>query len=142
ASAEALAEDLRRYRAGESISARSYNMLAWVTRTLEQSHYDVQFGSWGTMLLWFAVIVGVSQLVSTALLWGRPAHYQTWLLLVYLVKFGLMAALFWRNRAQGILPTTTAERQIWSLWAGYVIAYLLIKLVSRMTASPDYPYDP
>ncbi len=142
ASAEALADDLRRYRDGVPIRARSYNMLAWVTRTLEQSQYDVQFSSWGRMLLWFAAIVGVGQLGSAALIWSRPANLEWWLSVVHVLKFGLMALIFWRVRSHGVMPTTTAERQMWSLWAGFFAACFLTRQVGRMLASPDHPYEP
>ena len=40
ASAEALAEDLDRYRRGEPIDARSYNVIARITRTLQQRNHQ------------------------------------------------------------------------------------------------------
>jgi serine/threonine-protein kinase len=142
ASAEALAEDLRRYRDGESISARSYNMLDWVTRTLEAGHYDVQFHSWGTMLLWFAVIVGIGQLAAAAIIWQRPAHFEVWVFLNHALKFGLMGLVFWRHRRQGMMPTTMAERQMWALWLGFLLACLLTGCANHLLSPPDRPYDP
>src|SRR2546423_12177367 len=49
ASADALAEDLRRYRDGEPIAARSYNMISWGTRAPEAGHYDRPLRTWGAM---------------------------------------------------------------------------------------------
>jgi predicted Ser/Thr protein kinase len=141
-SAEALADDLHRYQNGDSISARSYNMLDWVTRTLETSHYDVQFHSWGTMLLWFAAIVGLTQFVAAAIIWQRPPYFEAWLTLTHLVKFGLLGLVFWRNRRQGIMPTTTAERQMWSLWAGFLVACVLMGVINHRLTPPGTPYDP
>src|SRR5262249_33004966 len=43
ATAEAVAEDLQRYLNGEPISARSFNVLDRIARTLERSHHDVAF---------------------------------------------------------------------------------------------------
>jgi eukaryotic-like serine/threonine-protein kinase len=142
ASAAALAEDLRRYRDGEAIAARSYNMISWVTRTLEAGHYDVQFNTWGTMLLWFAAIVGIGQLVSAAVIWWRPQHLESWLFATYVAKFGLMGLVFWKNRRQGVMPATTAERQMWSLWAGFLLACVLMGVVNHQLTPAGAVYDP
>src|SRR5205823_11229969 len=59
ASAEDLAEDLQRYLNGESISARTSNILDRLTRTLDRSQHDVAFHTWSTMVLIIAGIVFV-----------------------------------------------------------------------------------
>ena len=56
ATAELLAADLDRYLGGESISARSFNLVERLASTLDRSHYDVHFQAFATMLLWFAAI--------------------------------------------------------------------------------------
>jgi serine/threonine-protein kinase len=142
ATAADLAADLCRFQDGQSINARSYNVLEWVTRTLEHGHFDVQFHSWGTMLLWFAAIVGIGEVVSTLIIWQRPPHIDAWLATDHIVKFGLGLLVFWRNRPQGVRPTTTAEQQMWALWIGFLAACLLTRLVNRLQATPDHPYDP
>jgi serine/threonine-protein kinase len=140
-SAEALADDLRRYRDGESIRARSYNMLDWVTRTLEQGHYDVQFRAWGTMLLGFAAVIGVGYAVTAAVIWRRPANLTAWLFLIHALQFAVMGVMFWRNRDKGLWPTSTAERQMWSLWGGFLVACYVTGSVSRLMATPGHPHD-
>ena len=142
ASAEALADDLRRYGDGEPISARSYNMISWVTRTLEAGHYDVQFSTWGTMLLWFAVIVGVGQSISAAIIWVRPPHFELWVFASHFVKFELDGPGVLAKSPAGRHATTTAERQMWSLWAGFLLACLLTGFVQHLQSPPGRPYDP
>src|SRR5262249_11746899 len=57
ATAADLADDLRRYLSGESINTRSVNVLERLARTLEHGRHDVEFHTWGTMLILFGVIV-------------------------------------------------------------------------------------
>src|SRR5262249_41050007 len=61
-SAEALADDLERYLNGETISARSFNVLDRLMSTLDRSQHDVDFQGYSTMLVIFAPIVFLSHL--------------------------------------------------------------------------------
>jgi serine/threonine-protein kinase len=142
ATAADLAEDLRRYRDGEAIKARSYNMISWVTRALETGHYDVQFRTWGTMLLWFAAIVCVGQLGVAAVIWYRPAHFEGWIFVAHGIKFGLMGLVFLKNRRQGVMPTTAPERLMWALWCAFLLTCLLMGVVNHELSPPGAPYDP
>src|SRR5262249_51196872 len=48
----------------------------------------------------------------------------------------------WRHRRQGVMPTTTAERQMWALWAGFLLACLLMGVVNHLLTPPGAAYDP
>jgi serine/threonine-protein kinase len=39
------------------------------------------------------------------------------------------------------LPTTQAERQLWSIWLGYLTACILVSLVSWKVLEPGEPLD-
>jgi serine/threonine-protein kinase len=140
ASAAELADDLRRFAEGDSISARSYNVLDWVARTLEHSQYDVQFLAWGTMLLQWAAVVAVVYVVVTAMIWLRPPHLDVWLVTCHGALFAAMGVLFRLNRPQGVLPKTTAERQMWALLGGFLVACLLMGTVNRLMATAEHPH--
>ncbi len=142
ASATALANDLERFGRGEAISARSYNMLDLIARSLEHSGYVVQFSSWGATLLVFAGLVAVCQGISAGLIFANVPHREGWLTLVHGLQFALMALVFWWNRPAGLLPTNTAERQLMTLWVGYVAACIMNGLVNRLLATPEHPHDP
>jgi serine/threonine protein kinase len=126
-SAEALAEDLDRYLNGESIAARSFNVLDRLLTTLERSQHDVDFSSWSTMLFWFAPIVFLSHLATFLLIENELPAGMGWLhWLPRGAQFLLMAGIFFyycRSRGRSVLPTNAAERQLWSLWLGYIAAY-------------------
>ena len=70
-----------RWLGGETISARSYNLLDRMMSALDRSQYDVQFTAWGDMLLGFAAVVGLGYAATTAvLLWRSAEQAVPWIL--------------------------------------------------------------
>jgi hypothetical protein len=129
ASALALAEDLERYLAGEALNARSANLVDRLARTLGRSRLDAEFAAYGGVLYAFAAIVALSHLVVQ---WLIATHQSAWYLLACkVVQFGLMGLVLWWNRRGGLAPHTTAERQLWAVWIGYVAACALLALVNH-----------
>ena len=123
-SAATLADDLQRYLDGEPIHARTFNVLDRIARTLEHSQYDVQFGPYGAMLYWFAVIVMATQVAKQVLLWyDRPIAYVA---ACQALQFGLLGVVFACYRGKNLAASTAAERQLWSVWMGYIAASVLI----------------
>src|SRR5262249_50075084 len=59
-----LADDLERYLAGETITARSLNLVERVASALTRSQHDVQFRGYGTLFLIFAGLVLTTYLVT------------------------------------------------------------------------------
>ncbi len=133
ASADALAADLSRYINGESISARSFNMLDRLSRTLDRSQYDVEFQNWGSMLLWFAVVVLVTQMATFGLIHAGTARWPIWVCRA--TEFILIGVVFWRHRKHNLWPTSIAERQLWTIWIGYLSATLVIFGVNHLLYS-------
>ncbi|MBY0229168.1 MAG: serine/threonine protein kinase [Gemmataceae bacterium] len=130
ASAAAVADDLDRYLAGESIHARSLNMIDYLTRSLERSQFDVEFRPYGNMLLIFAALVGTTHGLKHFLVeWAAPAVVIVWM---QVAQFLLMVGVLWWHRPQGLAPATTAERQLWSLFLGYMVACMLTGLMLKM----------
>ena len=118
-SAAALAEDLRRFQSGESISASSVNVLEYLGRTFGRSQYMGEFRTWANMLFLFAAIIVIAHTIIFALAEAGAAPII--LSLVRVLQFVPMALVFWRNRSKQLLPASTAERQLWSIWIGYLI---------------------
>ncbi len=133
--AEALAEDLQRYLNGESISARCANMLDWLTRALDRSQHDVAFHTWSAMVLTTAGIVLAEHLLIFVLTQTRQ---PSGLVAVARVsQFVLIGALFWWNRSDRLLPTSPAERELWTIWLGYLAAYGVNFLLMRVLVWQD-----
>lgn len=129
-SAEALAEDLNRYLNGESIVASSFNMIDRLARTLDRSHYIVEFQTWGNMLLWFGAIILTGHLITFVLMQLNRPQWLDWL--VRALEFGLGFLVFWAYRSRRLLPTSAAERQLWTIWIGYLVAFNINIVVSRL----------
>ena len=118
--------------------------IAW---TLEHSQYDVQFGAYGTMLYWFAAIVMTTQIAKHVLMAAGQA--VVWVAVCQGVQFGLIFAVFclYRGRGKGLAPTTTAERQLWSVWIAYIAGSVLIAVatwqlftVEQVYRMVEYPF--
>jgi serine/threonine protein kinase len=142
--ADALAADLNRYINGESITARSFNMLDRLGRALDRSQYDVEFQNWGSMLLWFAIVVFATQLATFGLMEVGASKWATRTCRV--VEFCLIGFVFWHHRKHKLLPTSVAERQLWTIWIGYLAATvavytfnLLLYYHGILAAGPEAP---
>ena len=119
--ADQLAADLQRYLEGESIEARSFNVLDRLTRMLDRSRYDGSFHAWSSMLLWMAAVIAIEHvLVFLLIQWRQP---QMLVFSARFIQFVLLALLFFWHRGTRMLPTTPAERELWSIWIGYFLAY-------------------
>ncbi|MBM4069447.1 MAG: serine/threonine protein kinase [Planctomycetes bacterium] len=129
ATAEGVAEDLQRYLNDEPISARSFNVFDRLTQMLDRSRNDVAFHAWSTMVLIIAGIIFVSHVAVYALTWLEHPHEQ--IVLARLAQFVFIAIVFWRNRGDRLLPTSAAERELWTIWIGYIFAYGVTSLVIR-----------
>jgi hypothetical protein len=141
--ARALAEDLGRWLAGEAILARSYNLLDRVAAALDRSQYDVQFTAWGSMLLVFAVVLGLGHVATTAVLLAEPNERAALQVTgIHGVMLAVLLGWFWRNRPEGLLPRTIAERQLWCVLGGFVAACVLTGLTDSLMASPGRPHEP
>jgi serine/threonine protein kinase len=132
ASAADLAADLGKNLAGETIAARSFNLLERLSRTLEQSKYLEEFRSWSTMLLLFGAIVFVGHVATFLVLRANPPQWVSWV--PRWAQFVVLGAVFWQSRPRTLLPTTAAERQLWSIWVGYLIAYMVSALLTHVLA--------
>jgi eukaryotic-like serine/threonine-protein kinase len=121
-SAEALAEDLDRYLNDETISARSINVLDRLVRSLDRSHHVVDFHAWSTMILFIAAVVFIEHVVVHLLvLTDQPVYLAV---AARFSQFVLIGWLFWRYRGRQLLPHSAAERELWTIWIGYILAYV------------------
>jgi serine/threonine protein kinase len=134
-SAREFAADLERYLAGEPINARSVNLLDRLARTLERSGQDTEFRTWGNLLLLTAAIILVCHsAVFIAAWWDLPLWYR-WV--AGTLQFVLVGIAFLRHRPGRILPTSAAERQLWSIWIGYLIGFATTAVISLQTADRE-----
>jgi hypothetical protein len=134
ASAEALAADLERYLAGESVQARSANLMGRIALALERSHYDVQFRAYAKMLFIFAPIMLLTEVAVT---WIVRTHQPVPLMpLVQWARVLLFGLVFWCYRPSELLPTNAAGRLMWSIWIGYLGSCTVLGLSYRLMVGP------
>jgi serine/threonine-protein kinase len=142
ANAGELAEDLRRWRTGESIHAHSLNLLQMVTSNLRRSQFDLQFANWGSMMMWSALIMLLGSTAASVVLWQRPASTADWLSGIHLVMLVVLGVIFfYHHRSQGFWPSSTPERQLWVLVGGLVGACALLGFSDSLMATPERPHD-
>jgi hypothetical protein len=129
-SAEELGDDLQRYLDGESIHARSFNVFDRLAHVLERDTHTADFSAWSSMIFGLAAIVGTEHfLVFGLILAGVP---PMWVNLARFLQFAALGALFWYNRGSRLLPTTAAERELWTIWIGYFTTYFFVVIVMRL----------
>lgn len=146
ASAREFADELGRFLAGDSIQARSFSLLDRVGRTLARSTYTAEFANWGNLLLFSGVTLFFCHTGTFLAGYSKFPLYSRW-------AFGglqlvLIAAAFFRFRPRQLLPSTPAERQLWSIWIGYWLCFgtvTALQVVTHRSLSYDanalYPYS-
>jgi predicted Ser/Thr protein kinase len=128
--AQAVADDLARYLGGESIRARSINLMERFASILGRSRHDVQFARYGDMLLWFAAICFLTEVAVTWAIWtDQPTAL---LPLLQVGRFVLMGAAFAYYRQGRLLPASAAERHMWSVWVGYITTCMVLAMTYRI----------
>jgi predicted Ser/Thr protein kinase len=137
ATAEEMADDLECYLNGEAIRARSVNVMDRLARTLERSQIGGEFHSYATMLLWFAVIILVETATMFVLL---RAGVEAGLTLTRFAQFPVMAFVFVHYRVRNFLPQSASERNLWSIWLGYILAGAVLTELDRQLVGPVEMY--
>jgi hypothetical protein len=132
ASAQELAIDLQRYDDGDTISARSFNMIDRLQHVLERDTHTADFSTWSSMVLVMAGAVFAEHFVVWLLVLGEAG--RVWINLARISLFVFLGGLFWRNRGSRLLPTSAAERELWTIWIGYFATYAFVVIVIRLLA--------
>jgi serine/threonine-protein kinase len=130
ASALAMAEDLRRARQGEPISARSFNVFDRLGRTLERSRHAIEFYSYANLLHFFAAIILLVEMVVHLLV--HTGQNVFLLPLTRVCQLCLMGLVLWRHRSARSGPASASEQQMWSIWIGYAATCTLLGLTGRV----------
>ena len=141
ASAGKLADDLRRFQDGESISIRSVNLVDKVTRSLQRSKHDMDLRAWGSMLHWIAGIVFLAEVgIFFHTLDGPPYHWQSGAL-VRIVQVILLAIVLWAYRDKWSVSMGSVERQMLSIWIAFFLSCWLCLVVAFLMATTKAPLD-
>jgi serine/threonine-protein kinase len=139
ATAADLADDLERYVNGEAIRARSLNVMDRLARTLERDLITGEFHSYVTMLVLFAAVILAESVVMCCLLLAKIT--SVWLTVTRFAQFPILALIFIRYRSPNLLPRSPSERNLWSIWLGYLIAGAVMTGVDRQVFGAGQMYN-
>jgi eukaryotic-like serine/threonine-protein kinase len=130
ASAEELGEDLQHYLDGDSINARSFNVIDRLAHMLERDTHTADFSTWSSMVFLMALGVGLEHFGVFALVWAEMPTFLV--ILARGLLFVFLGGLFYYNRGSRLLPTSAAERELWTIWIGYFATYFIIVIITRL----------
>jgi serine/threonine protein kinase len=116
-----LGDELRRYLEGEAIHASGVNLLDRMARALRQSRHEEHFRGWGLGLMAFGLVIFLSHVGIFVLDRTQPDPLALYFL-PRSVMFAALLIMLWRFRHYSVLPTKSAERLIWAVWIGYLLA--------------------
>lgn len=140
-SAQALADDLAHYLAGDSISVSSPKLVDRLVRTMERSQYDQDVYTWSLMLFHFAWIV----LVTHTLVFLNRAielpHPLAWLVAIRLLEIMGMGIVLWLARRSWYPVRGAPARQVLSLGLGYLTGALALLAVAYGLAPQAGEFD-
>ena len=120
ATADALADDLAAYLAGDRVAAGSGRFSAVLVRWFRETHHVGVLENWGVLWMWHAVVL-LALCVVTNIIYLRGVQSPLVYLLLWGGGVGIWAPIFWalRHRAG---PVTFVERQVAHVWGASVIA--------------------
>jgi serine/threonine-protein kinase len=129
ADAADLAADLGRFLDGEPVAAGQSGLLDRVSGALDRVRLREEFASYGSLLLWLAPVMLLPEAwITLVVTRGWPAP------LLALGQFGRAAGfvlLVGWHRGWRWWPRGAAERQLWAVWAGYLLACFVLGLSGR-----------
>jgi serine/threonine-protein kinase len=136
-SARDLADDLARFLNGEAVRARGSLLIDQLADTLERSRMDVAHASWAGMLFAWAAMMAVTNVVQ--FLGVELGGGQGLELAINGLKFILGGGIYLWWQWGRLVPRTTAERQMLSVWVAYLLGASLMAVVESTTAAPVPP---
>jgi hypothetical protein len=119
-SAAELAEDLARFLAGEPVSAVQSGLVTRLARSLDRVQLQAQFAAYGALLLVLAPVMFLPEIWITIVIrndWS--AHL---LAVGNCGRAAAFLAVVGYFRGWRLWPRGPAERQLWAVWGGYLIA--------------------
>jgi serine/threonine-protein kinase len=134
ASAGDLADDLVHFLRGETVSARSANMLERLARTLEHRQYTIEFRVWKHNCLFNTVVILLATPVFFLLTRPELACPPGWFFAALLAELSLMSLSIWYFRQRLPRPLTTDEHRFCSIMRGHCLTDLMIFGISLLLA--------
>lgn len=117
-----VAEDLRRFLAGEPIRAGGLSLWGRLTRAVGQSRHVSHFRHWGRTIVMFGAVVFLAHLAMHLI--GRSGAADWWVFLpARLTMFACLVGILRWSRSGSLLPRDAVERLVWVVWTAYLLAF-------------------
>lgn len=130
--AEDLKEDLGHFLRGEAVNAASLNLVGYLSRVLANSRNSEFLEGWSRALYMVSAVVLIFHLILQFV----PLS-TTQRTLINAGKYALLLGVIWRARHGILTPRNPVERTIWSLWIGYILAYVTAVVTARVNNQPE-----
>ncbi|MEM9587840.1 MAG: serine/threonine-protein kinase [Planctomycetota bacterium] len=133
--ADEMADDLQRYLQGDSTLASQSGLIERVAREIRRDQHQISFARWGGTLQLLGMLIFAFHALMYVLprtewddLWTTDVPRGIMLLVI--------AFAIYRSREGAILPRTTAERPVWSIWLAYLATMGVFNVMNRLGALP------
>jgi len=136
-----LADDLRRFLAGEPIRAREDGIGSQLARLISRSELDARLHRVGQTALWLSPWSLLSQIVVRAGWGGEPYYPFVALGTLMGVIVVVIGTLLLANRAVFRSIPAAQRRQYQTVWLSNLVASFLIVFVVARTSRMDHPAD-
>ena len=134
--AQAMALDLERYRSGEPTQAGSSGLLDRMAREFRRDQHQTYFKNWDRALENIGFVVFLAHL----LMFGMQFLFETpnnglayWP--ARTVMMGSILIIIYRAREGAMLPSSMAERPVWSIWIAYLVTLAVLNLIPFISDS-------
>ena len=129
--AEDIARDLERYLSGEPIQAGSSGLLDRMAREFRRDQHQTSFKSWDRALESIGFIVFIAHLLMYGWQWlsDTPNNWVAY----WPARAVMLCAIFfviYRARDGAMLPSSVAERPVWSIWIAYLVTLAVLNLIT------------
>lgn len=126
-SAAQLADDLDAFLNGEPTSLRSSGLRDWMSRWFRETHHAAVLENWGVLWMWHSLKIMLICL-CTSLMYGFGVRNHYAYLALWSISLVVWGMIFLALRRR-VGPVTFVERQIVHMWAGGVIASIIVFVV-------------
>ncbi|MDB4676594.1 serine/threonine protein kinase [bacterium] len=134
--AKILADDIRRFLAGETTMASSGGLLDRVAREIRRDQHQNHFEHWGRALFVIGLIVFTSHLAMFFLTtWDNPSWVSFWI--PRAVMLSMIAAVIAYARGGNLLPRSVADRPVYSIWVAYLLTLATLNILTEISEQPS-----
>ncbi|MGB7345332.1 MAG: serine/threonine-protein kinase [Pirellulaceae bacterium] len=128
ATADALADDLNCFLAGEDTSAAASGLIDRMAREIRRDQHESVFGAWGQTIYALGAIIFFTHVVIFILDFMQLPRWAAYWTPRFTMLAAIAALIYWA-RGGSLSPRTVAERPVWSIWVGYLAALGVVNLL-------------